>query len=218
MPPSQPAAAPPPELTDARSHSGTVGKRPRDRAMIRLKPQPTSRRDEAALAPVPPAGQLDNIKAHLDLLLLALEASAGITSEAIVAACRELGLDGISDRVGLWRLRQANPHRKSSGGRKKLDVDEARGLVRVVCHLARQHRDTLRQTVTLLERASEGNANPQRVPQLADYCDRFAGLYAERMDAPASAADLEALAFKLLVNLLFYSAPQGHRRLWLALI
>ncbi len=71
--------------------------------------------------------QLDNIKTHLDALLLALEAIANIGSEAMLEAAKHLGLEStIGDRVELWRLRQSNPLRKSSGGRKKLDVEEAR--------------------------------------------------------------------------------------------
>ena len=86
----------------------------------------------------PNAGQLDNIKAHLDLILLALEALTGIGSEAMLNAAIELNLESvISDRVALWRLRQSNPQRKSSGGRKKLDVEEARALVLIICYLAR---------------------------------------------------------------------------------
>ena len=68
----------------------------------------------------PTVNQLDNIKAHLDLVILALEAIANITSDSILNAAKELDLESvISDRVALWRLRQSNPLRNSSGGRKK---------------------------------------------------------------------------------------------------
>ena len=59
--------------------------------------------------------QLDNIKAQLDLVLLGVEALAGIGSEAMLQAAADLNLESmVSDRVGLWRLRQSNPLRKSS--------------------------------------------------------------------------------------------------------
>ena len=81
----------------------------------------------------PTVSQLDNIKSHLDLIILALEAIAGITSDSILQAAVTLNLVPIiKDRVDLWRLRQANPLRKSSGGRKKLDVEEARSLVLII--------------------------------------------------------------------------------------
>jgi hypothetical protein len=99
--------------------------------------------------------QLDNIKAHLDLILLALEALAKIGSESILQAAESLGLDKIiADRVGLWRLRQANPLRKSSAGRKKLDIEEAKSLVLIICYLAREYQELIRRGVNLLDHRS----------------------------------------------------------------
>ena len=58
--------------------------------------------------------QLNNMKAQLDLILLALEALAGIGSEAMLHAANQLDLESkVPDRVALWRLRQSNPDRKS---------------------------------------------------------------------------------------------------------
>lgn len=156
------------------------------------------------------ATQLDNIKTHLDLLLLALESIAGIGSESALQAAKELGLEStISHRVELWRLRQSNPLRKSSGGRKKLDVEEARALVLLICHLAQQHQELLRRACILLEQMSHA-------PLLDDYLDKFASLYEERMEGTPS--DVSQIAVKLLIDLLFYSAVNGYRRLWLALL
>jgi hypothetical protein len=74
--------------------------------------------------------QLDSIKAQLDLVLPALEALAAIGSEEVLKAAANLHLDTvIADRVTLWRLRQSNPLRQRQGGRKKLDVEEARSLI-----------------------------------------------------------------------------------------
>ncbi|ERN41649.1 protein of unknown function (DUF3038) [Rubidibacter lacunae KORDI 51-2] len=188
--------------------------------MIRLRPiAAPPARDEALLARSPAEERLENIKSHLDLLLLALEAIAGLSSEAMLDAARELGVEAIADRVGLWRLRQSNPLRKSSGGRKKLDVEEARSLVLVICHLARQQRDILRQAIAVLEQVAMQDRPPHRHPLLGDYLDAFANFYQERMQDDTAPKDaLEDLALKLLVDLLFYSAPHGRRRLWTALI
>lgn len=169
----------------------------------------------------PDAGQLDNIKAHLDLILLAIEALTGIGSEAMLNAAIDLNLESvISDRVALWRLRQSNPQRKSSGGRKKLDVEEARALVLIICHLARQHQELIRRAVSLLEQMVEQNQEPHRVALLGDYLDSFNNTYEERMKPTDNVSPevLGQLAFKLLIDLLFYSAANGHRRLWLALL
>ncbi|MEA5418476.1 DUF3038 domain-containing protein [Spirulina sp. CCNP1310] len=165
-------------------------------------------------------GELENMKTHLDVLLLALEALTGAGSEAMLNAAQDLGLIGvISDRVALWRLRQANPQRKSSGGRKKLDIEEARSLVLIICYLSQTHQSRIRRGVTLLEQMTEQGKDPTRAALLGDYVDQFTNTFQDRMetDAIPTAAQLMQLAFKLLIDLMFYSATNGHRRLWLAL-
>jgi len=165
--------------------------------------------------------QLDNIKAQLDLVLVALESLAGIGSEAMLQAAAELNLQSVvDDRVSLWRLRQASPLRKGQGGRKKLDVEEARALVLISCHLAKQNQELIRRAVALLEQMAEQNREPHQAALLGDYLDAFSNIYQERMeDGETTLPDhLTNLALKLLIDLLFYSTPSGPRRLWLALI
>lgn len=167
------------------------------------------------------AQQLDNIKAHLDLILVALESLAKIGSESILQAAQALDLDKvIAHRVGLWRLRQASPLRKSSSGRKKLDIEEARSLVLIICYLAKEYQDLIRRAVTLLEQVNSQEQEPSKIALLGDYLDTFSSLYENRMEATKllNHAQLSQLAFKLLVDLLFYSSHHGHRRLWLALL
>jgi len=169
----------------------------------------------------PDPSQLDNIKAQLDLVLLALEALAGIGSEAMLQAANDLNLESlVSDRVAIWRLRQASPLRKGQGGRKKLDVEEARALVLISCHLAKQQAEKIRRAVALLEQMAEQQREPHQTALLGDYLDTFNNTYQERMNdgdrVPPVA--LNNLALKLLIDLLFYSAANGSRRLWLALM
>ena len=166
------------------------------------------------------AAQLDNIKAHLDLVLLALESLTNVGSEAMLKTAQDLQLSGFSDRVGLWRLRQSSPLRKGQSGRKKLDVDEARALVLMSCHLAHQHQSIIRHAVGTLEHLTEQGHPPHRAPILGDYLDRFCNFYQERMQASESKSmeDLTTLALKLLIDLLFYSGENGSKRLWMALI
>jgi hypothetical protein len=163
---------------------------------------------------------LDSIKAQLDLVLLALESLVGLGSEAMLEAAEQLGLaDLMSDRVTLWRLRQASPLRKGQG-RKKLDVDEARGLVLVSAHLAQQHQAQIRDAVMRLETATAQNHPPHRIALLGDYLDAFNNFYEDRMtpdDLPPP-EQLRDLALKLLIDLLFYSQSGGPRKLWLALL
>jgi hypothetical protein len=168
----------------------------------------------------PDPTQLDNIKAQLDLVLLALEALVGIGSEAMLQAAADLQLsDIVADRVSLWRLRQSSPLRKGQG-RKRLDVEEARSLVLITCHLAKQNQELIRRAVGLLEQLTEQNREPHQAALLGDYLDHFNNTYQERMedgeDTPPN--QLTHLALKLLIDLLFYSAPNGSRRLWMALL
>jgi Protein of unknown function (DUF3038) len=188
-------------------------------------PQPSSslpsKWERLPFAAVSDPVQLDNMKAHIDLVLLALETLAGIGSDAILQAATQLKVKtAIADRVTLWRLRQSSPLRNSSGGRKKLDVEEARSLVLIACHLAKQHQELIRRAVALLEQLTEQNRPPHQAALLGDYLDAFANAYQERMSEAENTPTetLEHLALKLLIDLLFYSAPGGNRRLWLALL
>jgi hypothetical protein len=176
--------------------------------------------EELTLTSQPDLAQLDNIKAQLDLVLLALEALANVGSDAILQAAAALDLTAIvADRVSLWRLRQSSPLRRGQG-RKRLDVEEARALVLITCYLAKQHQELIRRAVALLEQLTEQNREPHQAALLGDYLDTFNNTYQERMEDGESTSpeQLTNLALKLLIDLLFYSAPNGSRRLWLALL
>ncbi len=163
---------------------------------------------------------LENIKCHLDLVLLALEAIANISSDAIIQAAKELELESvIGDRITLWRLRSSNPKRKSTGGRKKLDVEEARSLVIIIFYLAHQHQELLRRAVCLLEEVTEHDKPPHQTALLGNYLDRFINYYQERISPNQNIVPeyLSYLAWKLLIDLLFYSGNNGHRLLWIAI-
>lgn len=182
--------------------------------------EPSTASQNLPLANLPTPSQLDDIKAQLDLVLLALEALVGIGSEAILGTAQRLQLEALmGDRVGLWRLRQASPLRKGQG-RKKLDVDEARALVLVSCDLAQQHQVAIRNAVAKLEELTANDQPPHRAAVLGDYLDSFSNTYQERMEAgeTVSTDQLSQLAIRLLIDLLFYGSPGGTRRLWIALM
>lgn len=183
-------------------------------------PAPKPKWEELTAADALHPAQLDNMKAQMDLVLLALESLAGIGSEAIIRAAFELKLEpAIADRVSLWRLRQSNPLRKGEGGRKKLDVEEARSLVAIACYLAKENQELIRRAVALWEQMAEQNRQPHEAALLGDYLDDFCNLYQDRMvdGENISPATLNQIALKLLIDLLFYSSPGGSRRFWLAL-
>jgi hypothetical protein len=161
------------------------------------------------------------IKAQLDLLLLGLESLSGESSEAVLAAAKALNLEEqIGDRVALWRLRNANPLRRSSGGRKKVDIEEARALVMVIAYLAAQQQARIRSTLEQLEAAVDQELSPFRQPLVGDYLDEFLSHYRSRMvDGDVRDENsLTELALRILIELMFYSSPKGAQRLWKALL
>ncbi len=161
------------------------------------------------------------IKAQLDLLLLGLESLSGESSEAVLAAAKALNLEKqIGDRVVLWRLRNASPLRRSSGGRKKVDIEEARALVMVIAHLAAQQQARIRSTLEQLEAAVKQELSPFHQPLVGDYLHEFISHYRSRMvDGDVRDENsLAELALRILIELLFYSSPKGAQRLWKALL
>ena len=121
----------------------------------------------------------------------------------------------------LWQQQPSNSLHQSEAGQQKLDVETARTLVLISCYLAKQHQELIRRAVTLLEQQAANNRNPHDVVLLGDYINTFSQIYQERwLDAEKiiSTDVLHKVALKLLVELLFYSGPGGHRRLWLVLL
>ncbi len=169
-----------------------------------------------------PASATSTTKVQLDLLLLGLECLSGESSGVVLDAAKNLGVDQwVSDRVNLWRLRNSSPLRRSSGGRKKLDIEEAQALVLVISHLAVTQQTKIRSAVEHLQAAVEAERSPFQEPQVADYLDEFHSHYRSQMvDGDARSSDsITEIGLKILVDLLFYSSPKrGSQRLWQALL
>ncbi|MGV2828444.1 DUF3038 domain-containing protein [Myxosarcina sp. GI1(2024)] len=158
---------------------------------------------------VPDRQQLDRIEAYLDLVLLALVAIAKLNSETLLQAAEELNLTAIvGEHLSRWRSGMAN---------KSLDVEEARSLVLIICHIAERERELIRRAVSLLEQIEAEHREPESVTLLKDYLNKFINLYRSQTEERSPVTfDLSKLAWKLLTDLLFYSGSNGHRLLWLA--
>ncbi len=169
-----------------------------------------------------PTSATSTTKVQLDLLLLGLECLSGESSGVVLETAKSLGVEQwVSDRVNLWRLRNASPLRRSSGGRKKIDIEEAQALVLIISHLAAQWQARIRSAVEHLQAAVEGERNPFQEPDVADYLDEFHSHYRSQMvdgdDRPSDS--ITEIGLKILVDLLFYSSPKrGSQRLWQALL
>ena len=178
----------------------------------------SSNKEDLTLSEAPDPQQLDRIKTQLDLILLALESIAGISPDSLLRAARELNLTTVGEeRISLWRLRQYNPWRNSDE-QKTLDIEEARSLVLIICHLAKHHQELIRRAVSLLEQMTAQNQDAHQTALLGDYLDSFANAYQRMPLEKTTLEGIDQLAFKLLVDLLFYSAVKGHQRLWQVLL
>ncbi|MDY6804181.1 MAG: DUF3038 domain-containing protein, partial [Cyanobacteriota bacterium] len=103
---------------------------------------------------------------------------------------------------------------------KAHQIDEARSLVLIISHLARQHQPLIRRAVALIEQTASDNSE---TALLKDYIDNLNRVYREYRltgevsdDTPVLLT--EKVAFKLLIDLLFYSDSGGHRRMWFGLL
>jgi hypothetical protein len=103
---------------------------------------------------------------------------------------------------------------------ENLTPETARSLVNFICDLAKQHQELIRRAVTLMEQVAGQNKDIERTALLGNYLQKFNFLYQERQGKrrELSPDKLSQLAFKLIIDLLFYSEADGDRRLWSAVI
>ncbi len=161
---------------------------------------------------------------QLDLMLLAIEALDLSGSEAILYCAQELGLESIiGNRVNLWRLRATNPLRRAVQ-RQPLTLAEAKALAMIVVYLAKRLTILTRQLLLACERLEAQNLSFEHHFRLADYLERFRAHFRARMNPRRSAVTvyssdeaLNALALRLLEQLLYCSATAGLERFWISL-
>lgn len=162
---------------------------------------------------------------QIDLLLLALEALDLGSSEAILGLVQELGLQSIiHNRVNLWRLRCSNPWRRRSQ-RQSLSLEEAKGLVVIVCNLSRRLTVSIRQLLLAQEQLQAKGLSYDHHFRLADYLERFRAHFRARMNIKrplvatycTSEDKINELALNLLIQLLICSGTSGLQRCWVSL-
>lgn len=161
---------------------------------------------------------------QIDLILLAIEALNLRGSEEILAAAQELGLQEIiPNRVMLWRLRSTNPLRRYSQ-RRPLQLQEAKALVAIACHLARRQTVTVRQLLQDFQQLRDKQIPLENHLRLSDYLERFRAHFRSRMNPRRAGVlvystdeKLNQLALDLLGQLLFCTGTKGMLRFWIAL-
>jgi hypothetical protein len=158
---------------------------------------------------------------QIDLILLAIEALELGGSEAMLFAAKELELqDIIKNRVMLWRLRCTNPLRRSYT-RRPLELEEAKALVVIACHLARRMTVVIRQLLLAYQQLSEKQVPLEHHFRLSEYLERFRAHFRSRMNPRrakvaiySSDEKLNELALSLLSQLLFCTGTSGMQRYW----
>ena len=159
--------------------------------------------------------KLDQVKGYLDILMLALASLTPLEIADLYQAVQELKLEQLRIAPEI-NVPLSHPQQWWSNA-DNISVEEARSLVVVVCHLARRYQELLRRAVTLMEQMQEQGKDPALTALLGEYLNNFQVLYSAYRSTVGQLAweALQPFAFKLLIDLLFYSATNGHRRLWL---
>ena len=153
--------------------------------------------------------QLDDIAVHLELLLLALDSLIEIKPRALQQTAVELNISSaIAEKIERFpQLRKTTPN-------SILELDVAKSLVVVICHLAQENRELLRRAVTLLEQTNLQQSAIQRTVLLKTYLQRFEQRFFQSRHNNLNSPTDSHIALKLLIDLLFYSDVSGFRRLW----
>ncbi|MGQ4646817.1 DUF3038 domain-containing protein [Lyngbya aestuarii] len=161
---------------------------------------------------------------QIDLILLTIESLELGGSEAMLFAAKELELqDIIKNRVVLWRLRCANPWRRSHS-RRPLKLEEAKALVVIASHLARKMTVLIRQLLLAYQQLNDKQVTLEHHFRLSEYLERFRKHFRSRMNprrakvaAYNSDEKLNELALSLLSQLLFCTGTSGMQRFWTSL-
>ncbi|NEP09875.1 MAG: DUF3038 domain-containing protein [Symploca sp. SIO2C1] len=162
---------------------------------------------------------------QIDLMLLAIESLELGGSEEMLLVAKELELqDIIKNRVVLWRLRCSNPWRRSYS-RNPLELEQAKALVLISCHLARRMTVLIRQLLLADQQLNEKQIPLDNHFRLSEYLERFRAHFRSRMNprrakvATYSSSDekLNELALLLLSKLLFCTGTSGMQRFWSSL-
>ena len=165
--------------------------------------------EDLPLAISPSNEQLENINSYLNLILVALVSLANLDSDSITQAAQELALDAdTSDRLvaHYWQPQS------------KLSLADIRSLVLLLCHLAQKNQELIRRAVILLEQVGTQEQESVKTTLLGNYIAHFRLKYPEISENNLSNSSLTSLAWKLLIDLLFYSSPRSHLLLWHTLL
>ncbi len=165
--------------------------------------------------------QLDMVRMKLDMALLAIKVLTGITSDNILRVASKFNvppkfLNELALILADSEMNPINREEKKISHNQPLKVEEAQSFIVVICHLAKQNQPLIRRAVALMEQMAAQNHKPESVTLLKEYLCNFKQAYQQYhyLNNTVWQDNSEEVALKVLVDLLFYSAPQGCSRLF----
>ena len=166
-----------------------------------------------------------HLQQQIDLMLLALESLEVGAGEALLALCKELGLDKIiKNRIIFWRLRCTNPWRISYT-LDRLTLDQAKALVSMTSSRAKPLAISIRQLLLARQQMESKGLPVDNNFLLSEYLERFRSNFRSRMNPRRAKVSvyladenaLNELALSLLDQLLFCTGTTGMQRFWISL-
>jgi Protein of unknown function (DUF3038) len=179
-----------------------------------MMPASTPKLDDLLLNVKLDSSQLERITAELDAIIIAIAALTPLDRLQLQQISQDLQLEPlVSDWINEWSV-----DRRSAHG--QLNIPQIRALVVIVNHLAQVRQESIRRNLQQWEQTVRYDQLPLQSPALADYIGNFITIYQARLgqNPNESFETLSVTALNLLVGLLFYGSPNGHKRLWVALI
>jgi len=174
------------------------------------------------LLPNPSPAALVSLMGRLDTLLLALASLVSLTEAQLQEAVQTLQLSTVFPTASADSLANplVHPRQWRSPQAQSFSLSEARSLVLVITYLAQQHQELLRRAVSLMEQQTELGQDPTQTTLLGGYLANFRDCYTayDPQHPLMTPEDWQRFAFKQVIDLLFYSLKNGHRRLWLVLL
>jgi hypothetical protein len=181
---------------------------------IHIMPASTPKLGDLALQSQLIPSQLQKIITELDLVTIAIVALTPVDRVRIEQIAKDLQLELSSlDWLTEW-------FGSNVGSWRQLAPEQLRQLVLIVSQLARDRQTLIRQNISNWQQTVRYNQLPLQSPSLADYIGNFITIYQDRLGkhADMSFELLSEVALNLSIDLLFYSSPNGHQRLWGALL
>ena len=179
------------------------------------------------LPDLPISGQRCSLRLQqqLDLILLAIEALQLGAAEQMLAIAKQLELQEIiKNRLFLWRLRCANPWRRSYT-RNSLTLEQAKALAIIANYCVKPQTVAIRKLLLAEQQMRDKKLPPDNHFQLSEYLERFRSHFRSRMNPKrakvsvylTSEEALNELALSLLKQLLFCTGTTGMQRFWISL-